>query len=66
MGYRVGEVKIIKGSELGAVVTDNFILVPLNKGLEPMKGNRGEDIGIRGDYEKGEKFSVVFKAKRVL
>ena len=66
MPYRVGDVKIIKGSELGAVVTDNFILVPLNDGLKPMKGNRGEDIPIRGDYEKGDSFTFVFTAKRVL
>lgn len=65
MPHRVCDVKIVQGSELEPVVTDNFILVPLNKELLPMKGNRGEDIPIKGDYEKGQTFTVVFTGKKI-
>jgi len=46
-------------------ITDNFILVPVNKGLLPMKGNRSEAIAVKGDYEKGQKFTVVFRANGI-
>ena len=60
---RLKDIKIVKGTELSPVITDNFILLPLNDGLLPMKGNRGEDIPISGDYNKGDTFTVVFTAK---
>ena len=62
--HRLKDIKLIQGSELNPVITDNFILVPLNKGLLPMKGNQGEDIPITGDYQKGDVFTVVFKADK--
>lgn len=65
LDHRICDVKVIEGSDPGAVITDNFILVPLNKGLLPMKGNRGEDIPIEGDFEKGQQFRIVFKAEQI-
>lgn len=62
---RVRNVKVIEGAQLKPVITDNFILVPVNKGLLPMKGNRGEVIPIKGDYEKGQKLAVVFRADKI-
>ncbi len=62
---RVRNVKVIEGAKLKPIITDNFILVPVNKGLLPMKGNRGELIPIKGDYEKGQTFTVVFRADKI-
>ena len=47
------------------MVTDNFILVPLHQGLEPMKGNQGEVFPIQGDYQKRQTFTVVFATDRI-
>ena len=33
--------------------------------VTPMKGNRGETISLRGDFEKGRTFTVKFKAQRI-
>jgi hypothetical protein len=62
----VKNIRIITGSELKPVITDNFILVPLHRGLQPMKGNRGEVLPIRGDYQKGQTFTLVFAADKIL
>jgi len=62
---RVRNVKVIEGAQFKPVITDNFILVPVNKGLLPMKGNRGEVIPIKGDYEKGQTLTVVFLADKI-
>ncbi len=62
--HRLKDIKLLEGSELSPVITDNFILVPLNKGLLPMKGNRGEVIPISGDYNQGDIFKIVFVAKK--
>ncbi len=64
--HRVSNVRIIEGGALGPVITDNFILVPVRDELLPMKGNRGEEIAIRGDYTAGQKLRVVFRADRVV
>ena len=63
--HRIKDIEIVDGKDLKPVITDNFILVPLNQGLLPMKGNRGEDIPIKGDFNKGDVFKVVFKAKKI-
>ncbi|MCF7848135.1 MAG: hypothetical protein K9M45_04735, partial [Kiritimatiellales bacterium] len=60
---RVGNVKMIAGTEYKPVVGDNFILVPLNKGLLPIKGNRSGAVSIKGDFEKGTVIEIVFKAE---
>ena len=60
---RLTDIKLITGSELNPVVADNFILIKFNKGVVPMKGNRGEAIPIKGDFEKGETFVIKFTAK---
>ena len=62
---RVRNVKVIEGAQLKPVITDNFILVPVNKPLLPMKGNRGELIPIKGDYARGQAFTVVFRADKI-
>ena len=61
--HRIRDVEIVDVWDLHPVITDNFILVPLNKGLVPMKGNRGENIPIKGDFNKGDVFKIVFKAE---
>jgi zinc protease len=62
---RVKDIELIEGKDLEPVIADNFILLKLNKGVLPMKGNRGEKIPIKGDFEKGQIFKVVFRAKPV-
>ncbi len=62
---RVKDIQILEGQEYQPVVADNFVLLPMNKGLLPMKGNRGEIIPLQGDFDKGDSFKVVFKAKPV-
>ncbi len=63
--HRIQNIQIIAGAEYKPVVTDNFILVPLYDKLTPMKGNRGEQFEIQGDYEKGQVFEIRFKATRI-
>lgn len=60
--HRIRDVEILKGQDLQPVIADNFILVPLHKGLEPMKGNKGETFPIQGDYLPAQVFEVKFKA----
>lgn len=57
---RISNVKLLSGEEFNPVIADNFILIKFNKGVAPMKGNRGEAIPIRGDYEKDHTFTVTF------
>jgi hypothetical protein len=61
--HRIKNVKIIEGIEYEPVITDNFILLPLNKGLYPMRGNQGKIIPVKGDYKKGQTFKLVFDAE---
>ncbi len=63
--HRVRNVKVIEGAKLKPVITDNFILVQVSTALLPMKGNRGEVIPIKGDYEKGQTLAVVFRAEKI-
>jgi glycerophosphoryl diester phosphodiesterase len=62
---RLKNIRIITGGELKPVITDNFILVPMHDGLEPMKGNRGERFPIKGDFQKGQTFTVIFAADTI-
>ena len=62
---RLTDVEITKGGEYEAVIADDFILLKLNSGLYPMKGNRGEKIPIRGEFEKDQKFIIKFTAARM-
>lgn len=59
---RLANIAILSGAELNPVVADDFILIKFNKGILPMKGNRGEDIPIRGDFDKGDSFTITFSA----
>jgi hypothetical protein len=62
---RLAKIAILSGAELNPVVADDFILIKFNAGILPMKGNRGEDIPIRGDFEKGDRFSISFSAEPI-
>ena len=57
---RISNVKLLSGEEFNPVIADNFLLIKFNNGVAPMKGNRGEAIPIRGDYEKDHTFTVTF------
>lgn len=61
---RLMDLKLLSGDELNPVLCDDFILIKLNKGIVPMKGNRGETIPLKGDFEKGQTFTVTFSGKR--
>jgi len=63
--HRIHDVRIIEGAELEPVIGDNFILVAMRNELLPMKGNRGEALPIRGDFEEGQRFQITFTASRV-
>lgn len=63
--HRVRNVRLVEGAEHKPVITDNFILVQMRDELLPMKGNRGGPIAIRGDFQKGEVFRIVFTAERI-
>lgn len=63
LAKRLTNVKLLTGEELNPVIGDNFILIKFNKGVAPMKGNRGEAIPIRGDYEKGQTFTITFSGE---
>ncbi|MCP4452217.1 MAG: hypothetical protein GY809_12195 [Planctomycetes bacterium] len=65
LSQRLKNIRVITGDELKPVIADDFILVPMHKGLEPMKGNRGEVFPIRGDYQAGDTFTIVFAADRI-
>jgi hypothetical protein len=62
---RLANITLLAGAELNPVIADDFILIKFNEGIAPMKGNRGEDIPIRGDYEKGQTFSLRFSAEPI-
>lgn len=62
---RLKNVKLLEGDEHKPVIGDNFILIKFNKGVLPMKGNRGGEIPIRGDFEKGDTFSIRFSAEKI-
>jgi hypothetical protein len=62
---RLSDVKLLTGTDLNPVVADDFILIKFNKGIAPMKGNRGETIPTRGDFEKGQTFTITFSGKPV-
>jgi hypothetical protein len=63
--HRVKNIQVVEGSTYKPVITDNFILMDMTGELTPMKGNRGETIPLRGDFEKGQTFTVKFKAQRI-
>lgn len=60
---RITNVQLFSGEEFNPVIADNFILIKFNKGVAPMKGNRGEAIPIRGDYEKDHTFTITFSGR---
>ncbi len=62
--HRIKDIELLEGSSFNPVIRDNFILVQMRDELLPMKGNRGVEPPIRVDYKKGQKFEVVFKAKK--
>lgn len=59
---RVSNVQIVEGEQYEPVITNTFILVPMYKDVTPMHGNRGERFPIRGDFEEGQEFRIVFEA----
>jgi hypothetical protein len=63
--HRIENVKLTEGAEYGPVIMDNFILIKMRDELLPMKGNRGGNIPIRGDFRKGQTFRITFKADRI-
>jgi hypothetical protein len=65
LGHRVKNIQVIDGSKYKPVITDNFILVDMTGEMTPMKGNRGENIPLRGDFEKGRTFTIKFKGERI-
>ncbi len=64
MDDRLTDIKVIAGKEFNPVITDNFILIKFNEGVLPMKGNRGESIPIKGEFDEGKSFKVKFTAKK--
>lgn len=65
MQDRLTDIKLIEGEEYKPVIADNFILIKFNKGVYPMKGNRGEAIPIKGDFDKGQTFTIKFTGKKI-
>jgi len=63
--HRIKNIKLIEGQKYDPVITDNFLLVQMRDELLPMKGNRGGQIPIRGDFKKDQTFKITFKADRV-
>lgn len=63
--HRIKNIQVIAGSAYKPLITDNFILMDMTGEVTPMKGNRGETIPLRGDFEKGRTFTVKFKAQRI-
>jgi len=63
--HRIGDIRLVEGGEYKPVITDNFILVQMQDELLPMKGNRGGPVPIRGDFQNGQTFRIVFSAKRL-
>lgn len=63
--HRIKDIQLIAGTEYNPVIMDNFILMDMTGEVTPMKGNRGETVPLRGDFEKGQTFSIKFKAQRI-
>ncbi len=63
--HRIKNIKITKGNDCRPVITDNFILVPVHKKLEPMKGNRGETFIINGDFDENTTIEIQFTADKI-
>jgi len=63
--HRIKDIELIEGKEYGPVIMDDFLLVEMRDELLPMKGNRGGQIPIRGDFKKGQTFKTTFKADRM-
>jgi len=63
--HRVQDIRIVEGAELEPVIGDNFVLVAMRNELQPMKGNRGEELPIRGDFDEGQRFQITFTANPV-
>ena len=63
--HRIKNIKLIEGREYDPVIMDNFVLVQMRDELLPMKGNRGGQIPIRGDFKKGQTFKITFKGDRI-
>ena len=61
---RLTDLKLLEGAEFKPVITDDFILIKFHEGVQPMKGNRGDTIPVRGDFEKGQTFVIRFSAKK--
>jgi len=61
--HRIADIEVIEGRKYAPVIMDNFILIRMRDELLPMKGNRGEPIPLRGDYEAGQTFKVTFRAR---
>lgn len=61
---RLTDIQLLEGAEFKPVIADNFILIKFHDGVQPMKGNRGETIPIRGDFEKGQSFVIRFSANQ--
>jgi len=64
--HRIKDIETLEGRDLQPVIADNFILVPVNKELQPMKGNKGETSDIQGDYQQGQTFEIKFEATPIL
>lgn len=62
---RLSDIKLLTGADLNPVIADDFILIKFNQGIAPMKGNRGETIPIKGDFEKDQTFTVTFSGKPI-
>lgn len=65
MNNRLTDIKLLEGANYKPVITDNFILIKFNEGVLPMKGNRGESIPIKGDFEKGQSFTIKFSGRKI-
>lgn len=65
MQDRLTDIKLIEGTNFNPVIADNFILIKFNKGVLPMKGNRGGEIPIKGDFDQGQTFAIKFTGKKI-
>jgi len=63
--HRIRGIRLLEGDEYKPVVMDNFILVQMRDELLPMKGNRGGRAPVRGDFQEGQTFRIVFSAERI-
>ena len=63
--HRIRDIRLLEGDKYKPVIMDNFILVQMRDELLPMKGNRGDLAPVRGDFQKGQAFRIVFSAERI-